>query len=53
MPLMVGLPYLEHKEYVIEYAKKNESVRVSAPSVDEAKTLFDYLCEKTGILSGR
>jgi len=49
---MVGLHYLEHKEYEIQYTKKNESVRVSAPSIDDAKTLFDYLCEKTGILSG-
>jgi hypothetical protein len=53
MPLVVNPVYLESKEYEVQYTKRFETVRVSAPSVDEAKTLFDYLCEKTGILSGR
>jgi len=51
--LMVAPNYFEHREYLIEYTKRNETVRAAAPSVAEAKELFDYLCEKTGILSGR
>lgn len=39
---------IEHTQYEIEYRKKNESVRVSAPTEDSSKALFEYALAKLG-----
>jgi len=35
-------------DYSVEYQKKDEVLKVGAPNLDDAKTLFDYLWTKTG-----
>lgn len=39
---------IEHTQYEIEYRKKTESVRVSGPTEDSAKSLFDHALTKLG-----
>jgi len=47
MPLAVPAR-VQISDYTVEYQKKDEVMKVGAPNLDDAKTLFDYLWTKTG-----
>jgi len=40
--------FIEHIQYEIEYRKKNDSVRVSAPTEESAKALLEHVLTKLG-----
>lgn len=37
-------------QYSVAYKKKNESISISTPSLDDAKTLFEWAAQKVGLI---
>ena len=49
MPLILG-QQIASESYELFYQQKNDSIYVSAPNKDDAKELFEWLGDKTGLI---
>lgn len=50
MGLSVPPDILIPSQYSVTYKKKQESVAISAPSLDDAKALFEWAAQKVGLV---